>query len=173
MVSLCVSVSRVQENRAGSLLRTTRQDLISQYLRMMGPKLQSITNGAVGTLFDFSRPSPVKRKTAGRLGTDTPTDWFSLMSEHLHLVKAAGSLTLQRKLLSLIMGEIASYGGQVLYQIMDLWRRTPEGTSSSSSGHAGTVQPLPRASLLCITAWFDFFAYLCSRGAGFSDGNRE
>lgn len=121
------AVAGLQENRAGSLLRTTRQDLISQYLRVMGPKLQSITNGAVGTLFDFSRPSPVKRKTAGRLGTDTPTDWFSLMSEHLHLVKAAGSLTLQRKLLSLIMGEIASYGGQVLYTIMDLWRRTPEG----------------------------------------------
>jgi hypothetical protein len=49
------------------------------------------------------------------------------MSEHLKLAKTGGSLTLQRKLLSLLMAEIASYAGQVLWHISNMWANDPMG----------------------------------------------
>jgi len=68
----------------------------------------------------------VQKMFSNRLGTTCPTDLFSLMSEHLKIAKQGGSLTLQRKLLSLLMAEIARYAGQVLLAVMEEWHATPD-----------------------------------------------
>lgn len=113
-----------QENRPGNVLRETRRDMIAHYVDVMAPKLHSIADKVLNELLT-KQASLIKRKTGMRIGTDSPSDLFSLMAEHLKLAKTGGSLTLQRKLLSLLMAEIAGYGGQVLWTVTETWRTRP------------------------------------------------
>ena len=46
------------------------------------------------------------RTIGSRVGTNSPTDLFNLMSEHLKIARKGGSLTLQRRLLSCVMSEV-------------------------------------------------------------------
>jgi len=135
----------VQENRPGSVLRETRRDMVAKYVHVMAPKLRNITDGVLRSLFEKG-DAMVRRGLGGRIGTDCPTDLFSLMSEHLKLAKSGGSLSLQRKLLSLLMGEVASYGSQVLWHVSEMWRTHPADVSIdfviAAINDAGTMMDL-------------------------------
>ena len=55
----------------------------------------------------FAERGELVRRTVGtRVGTNAPTDLFNLMSEHLKIAREGGSYTLQRRLLSAVMGEV-------------------------------------------------------------------
>ncbi len=112
-----------QENRPGQVLRETRRDLIAQYLEIMAPKLQGITDKVLRKLLE-GKENLVTLNVNQRIVTPCPADLFSLMSEHLKIARQGGSLTLQRKLLSLLMAEIARYSGQVLLSLMEECRTT-------------------------------------------------
>jgi len=112
-----------QENRPGQVLRETRRDLIVQYLEIMAPKLQGITDKMLRKLLE-GKENLVTLNVNNRVVTNCPADFFSLMSEHLKIARQGGSLTLQRKLLSLLMAEIARYSGQVLLSVMEECRAT-------------------------------------------------
>ena len=47
------------------------------------------------------------------------------MSEHLKIARKGGSLTLQRRLLSGVMGEVVFYAQQVLTDLMAWWGKDP------------------------------------------------
>jgi hypothetical protein len=157
--------------------------------QVMGPKLADITSGVLQRLFTKSEemvggagagfsgglldtlPPPcmcvcaraqVKLKVGTRIGTDCPTDLFSLMSEHLKIAKAGGSLALQRRLLSLLMVQFARYGTEVMLHIMDMWRSRPDGQATGGGGGSagGVIQPrlvgadtnLPSSPFACVWA---------------------
>lgn len=95
------------EKRPGNVLRETRRDMITKYVEVMGPKLASVKDQVLSRL--SSQRSELVRKTRGnQVGTNTPTDFFSLMSEHMRLAKDAGSYALQRRLLSQVMALVVS-----------------------------------------------------------------
>jgi Exocyst complex component Sec6 len=114
-----------QENRPGQMLLESRRGLIETYVAVMLPRLQAITDKVLNNLLT-KRADIVAPMMNQRLGTTSPADLFTLMSEHLKIAKQGGSLTLQRKLLSLLMGEIARYSGQILLSHMEEWSKTPD-----------------------------------------------
>jgi hypothetical protein len=94
-----------QEKRPGDVLRETRRDMIGQYMAVMGPRLRRIAEKVLNQL--FQKKGDAVRQTVGRrVGTSSPTDLFTLLSEHLKIAKEGGSFTLQRRLLSAVMGEV-------------------------------------------------------------------
>jgi Exocyst complex component Sec6/PH domain len=115
-----------QEKRPGQILRETRRDMINKYMDVIGPKLHAVSSKVLAKLFS-GRGELVRRMMGTRVGTSSPTDLFNLMSEHLKIAREGGSFTLQRRLLSCVMGEVAFYSREVLTDLMDWWARDPSG----------------------------------------------
>ena len=74
------------------------------------------------------------RTIGSRVGTNSPTDLFNLMSEHLKIAKKGGSFTLQRRLLSAVMGEVRAHASGT--------------TADFCQGHSLPPLPLPSAQVV-------------------------
>ena len=117
-----------QEQRPWQLLLESRQFLIQCYMETMGPKLHSISEKVLSKLTS-ERDSLVREVQGERLGTRSPTDLFTIMSEHLQIAKTGGSTNLQRKLLSAVMVEVVFFAQTVYTDMLDMWQRQPDNMS--------------------------------------------
>jgi len=117
-----------QEQRPWQLLLESRQFLIQCYMETMGPKLHSISEKVLSKLTS-ERDALVREVQGERLGTRSPTDLFTIMSEHLQIAKTGGSTNLQRKLLSAVMVEVVFFAQTVYTDMLDLWQRQPDNMS--------------------------------------------
>jgi hypothetical protein len=117
-----------QEQRPWQLLLESRQFLIQCYMETMGPKLHSISEKVLSKLTS-ERDALVREVQGERLGTRSPTDLFTIMSEHLQIAKTGGSTNLQRKLLSAVMVEVVFFAQTVYTDMLDSWLKQPDNMS--------------------------------------------
>ena len=95
---------------------------LHRYMEVMAPKLHATAEKVLAKLF-AERGNLVRRTLGTRVGTNSPTDLFNLMSEHLKIARDGGSYTLQRRLLSAVMGEVVFYAQGVLADLLDWWMK--------------------------------------------------
>ena len=100
--------------------------MVCKYVEVMRPKLAGIKDTVVQRLLD-TRADMVTQTRGKQVGTKAPTDFFSLMSEHLVLARKAGSFALQQRLLSQVMTLVVDYARTVLSDLMDWWRKDMNG----------------------------------------------
>jgi hypothetical protein len=85
----------------------------------------------------FAERGELVRRTVGtRVGTNAPTDLFNLLSEHLKIAREGGSYTLQRRLLSAVMGEVVSGAAATLRSpVLRTWQGRCVGGPLHSPPH--------------------------------------